>query len=71
MILSNLDGTRLKRNSYISYDIPGLVLGCSLIKGTEQVNDFGGTMFIRIKDAAVIYFDFINREWVFAAEKEQ
>jgi hypothetical protein len=65
LILSNLDGTRLKRNSYISYDIPELVLGRSLIKGTEQVNDFGGTMFIRIKDAAVIYFDFINREWVY------
>jgi hypothetical protein len=55
----------LKRNSYISYDMPELVLGRSIIKGIEQVNDFGGTMIIRIKDAAVIYFDFINREWVY------
>jgi hypothetical protein len=65
LVLSNLEGSYLKRNNYTSYLVPELRLGRTKVAGIEYVEDFGRTMTVRIRDSAVIYFDFSVSEWVY------
>lgn len=65
LVLANLEGSHLKRNNYTSYLVPEIRLGRTKVAGIEYVEDFGKTMTIRIKDSAVLYFDFGTKEWVY------
>ncbi len=65
LVLANLEGSNLKRNNYISYLVPEIRLGRTKASGIEYVEDFGGTMTVRIRDSALIYFDFGTSEWVY------
>jgi hypothetical protein len=59
-LLEHLQGTRLSRNDEISYEFPELAATPS------GISDWGSVMTLTVRGGALLYYDFQQRQWVFA-----